>query len=299
MWPALLVIHVLNARDDRFLPFTAYSLPMTDHRSTPADLDGKAIGPVEVAVTRDRVAFYADTTGDDPTRWLDEAPPGFGSVLLFAVADEFLYDPLIVPFTRTLLHLDQSFEYLAPIRSDSTITVAGRVTRVRQRGDSYFVTFTAEATDGDRVVMESISTFVLSDQSPEAAVQSEEEPAVHQRGVNGGSQRSASRHDLVRYCAATRDFNPLHWDHEFAVDAGLPSTVVHGLLMYAWLVQEASRAADGRAIVTAKVRFRSALKPAEQATLSTDVEGDTVKIELTRDHEQLVTGRATVASRTE
>lgn len=272
---------------------------MTGHRSTPTDLEGKAIGPVEVAVTADRVAFYADTTGDDVGLWLDEAPPGFGSVLLFAVADEFLYDPMIVPFTRTLLHLDQSFEYLAPLPVETTITVAGRVTRVRQRGDSYFVTFTAEATNGGDTVMESSSTFVLSDQSPEFLVQGEEEPAVHQRSVNSGHERSASRHDLVRYSAATRDFNPLHWDHEFAVGAGLPSTVVHGLLMYAWIVQEASRAADGRAIVSAKIRFRSALKPAEQATLSTDVEGDTVKIELTRDDEQLVTGRATVASRAE
>ncbi len=93
MWTGSPVIHVLSASDDRFVPCAAYSLPMTGHRSTPADLDGKAIGPVEVAVTRDRVAFYADTTGDDPTRWLEEAPPGFGSVLLFAAADEFLYDP--------------------------------------------------------------------------------------------------------------------------------------------------------------------------------------------------------------
>lgn len=272
---------------------------MTGDRSTPGDLEGKTIGPVEVAVTPDRVAFYADTTGDDPARWSDEAPPGFGSVLLFAVADEFLYDPLIVPFTRTLLHLDQSFEYLAPIPVDSTIIVAGEVTRVRQRGDSYFVTFTAEATDGGHAVMKSTSTFVLSDQSPEFAVQSEEEPTVHHRGVNGGSQRSASRHDLVRYSAATRDFNPLHWDHEFAIDAGLPGTVVHGLLMYAWLVQEASRAANGRAIVASKIRFRSALKPAEQATISAEIDGATVKIELTHGNEQLVTGRATVASPTE
>jgi len=278
---------------------TAYSLPMTVDRSTPAELEGRTIGPVDVAVTADRVAFYADTTGDDPARWLDEAPPGFGSVLLFAVADEFLYDPLIVPFTRTLLHLDQSFKYLAPIRADSTITVAGRVTRVRQRGDSYFVTFTAEATDGGQAVMESISTFVLSDQSPESAVQSEEEPAVHKRGVNSGSQRSASRHDLVRYSAATRDFNPLHWDHDFAVDAGLPSTVVHGLLMYAWLVQEASRATDGRIVDSVKIRFRSALRPAEQASITATVTDDVVKLELTRGDEQLVTGRATVASRTE
>ena len=274
------------------------SLPMTDV-VTPADLEGHPVGPVEVSVTADRVALYVDATGDDPTRWVDAAPPGFGSVLLFAVADEFLYDPRIIPFTRTLLHLDQSFTYLGPIPVGVTFTVGGTVTRVRQRGASYFVTFSANASDGESVVMESASTFVLSDHHAPRAETVSEEPPVRQRGLNDGSQRSASRHDLVRYSAATRDFNPLHWDHGFAVDAGLPSTVVHGLLMYAWLVQEASHAAGGRRIASAKIRFRSALMPAEQASIATTVDGDTVKVALARGDEQLITGSATVASPTE
>lgn len=272
---------------------------MPDHHTTPVDLEGRGIGPVEVAITAERVAFYVDTTGDDPTRWLEQAPPGFGSVLLFAVADEFLYDSTIAPFTRTLLHLDQSFTYLAPIAVGSILAVEGTVTRVRQRADSYFVTFTSVARNGDEIVMESTSTFVLSDQSPELDVETLDEPPARERATNEGPLRSASRHDLVRYSAATRDFNPLHWDHNLAVQAGLPSTVVHGLLMYAWLMQEASRAAGGRDIVAARIRFRSALKPAEQAVLATSVEGATVTVELTRGDGQLITGRATVATPTE
>lgn len=270
---------------------------MTD-QTTPADLEGHGIGPVEVAVTADRIAFYVDTTGDDASRWIDVAPPGFGSVLLFAVADEFLYDPRIVPFTRTLLHLDQSFTYLAEIRADTALTVAGVVTRVRERAGSFFVTFTAVASDGDEPLMESTSTFVLSDQQAPTIEDAGEEPAVRARAESIGASRSASRHDLVRYSAATRDFNPLHWDHGFALEAGLPGTVVHGLLMYAWLMQQASVAAGGRDIASAKIRFRSALLPAEQASISADVDGDSVKLELTRDGEQLITGTATVANPT-
>lgn len=267
--------------------------------TTPLDLEGQAIGPVEVAVTADRVALYVDTTGDDPTRWVGEAPPGFGSVLLFAVADEFLFDPRIVPFTRTLLHLDQSFTYLAPIRAGSTLTVEGTVTRVRQRGGSYFVTFSAIALHEDQPVVESTSTFVLSQDRGAVTGEQRAEPAVHERAASEGPFRSASRHDLVRYSAATRDFNPLHWDHDSAVDAGLPGTVVHGLLMYAWLMQEASHAAHGRDVVSAKIRFRSALRPGEQATISTSVDGDVVELELRCADEQLIAGRASVASPTE
>jgi hypothetical protein len=69
--------------------------------------------------------------------------------------------------------------------------------------------------------------------------------------------------------------------------------------MYAWLMQEASAATGDRGIESAKIRFRSALLPAEQATISVTVDGDSVKLELSRDSEQLITGNATVAAPTE
>lgn len=268
-----------------------------DAVETPIDLDGSSLGPVEVAVTADRVALYVDATGDDPARWSREAPPGFGSVLLFAVADEFLYHPDVIGFTATLLHLDQSFTYLSPIRIGTVVSVTGTVSRVRERGGSYFVAFESVASDDDGVVMESRSTFVLSDQQAPKSEHVHHEPTVRLRAVNDGLDRSASRHDLVRYAAATRDFNPFHWDHDFAVASGLPGTVVHGLLMYAWLMQAAQQTAGGRDVSTAKVRFRSALHPAQQAAITSEAKGDAVALTLSRDGDQLVTGTATFASR--
>lgn len=262
---------------------------MLENLTTPIDLEGAVLGPVEVAVTADRVAFFADASGDDPSKWTEEAPPGFGSVLLFAVADLFLYHPKVIPFTATLLHLDQSFEYLAPMATESNIVVSGTITRVRERSGSYFVTFEAEGVDGAATVVRSVSTFVLSDQQAPEPSHIRTEPAARERGTNQGSSRSASRHDLVRYAAATRDFNPLHWDHDVAVAAGLPGAVVHGLLMYAWITQAAAEA-SGRPIVSAKVRFRAALLPAEQATISTVADGGSVKCELTRGDDVLVSG---------
>lgn len=264
---------------------------------TPLDLVGRTVGPVDVVVTADRVALYIDTTGAEASKWRHEAPPGFASVLLFAAADEFLYHPDVIDYTATLLHLDQSFTYLAPVRIESTVRVAGTVARVRERAGSYFVTFEAHASDDDGPVLESRSTFVLSDSTAPRPQSIRDEPPVRERAANEKTERSASRHDLVRYAAATRDFNPLHWDHEFAVDSGLPGTVVHGLLMYAWMVQEASEAAGDRHVLSAKIRFRSALHPAEQATIATSVSGDKISVTLSRGDEQLVTGSVALAPR--
>jgi len=267
---------------------------MLDDLTSPLDLQDAVLGPVHVALDADRIAFYVETTGDDPSAWVDQAPPGFASVLLFAVADLFLYHPNVVPFTSTLLHLDQSFRYIAPMRPGTVVTVEGRVTRVRQRSGSYFVTFVAIGMDDRGEVMESVSTFVLSDQQAPPAEDPIHEPSARTRGVTTGAMRSASRHDLVRYAAATRDFNPLHWDHDTALEAGLPGTVVHGLLMYAWMVQ-AAMAVAGSSISEVKVRFRSALHPGEQAELSTEVDDQTITVALSRGATQLVTGTATVS----
>lgn len=270
------------------------SCAMLDDLNSPLDLVGARLGPVDIAVTGDRIEFFVDATGDDPHRWVDTAPPGFASVLLFGVADLFLYHPKVVPFTATLLHLDQSFTYRAPMRAGTTITMEGTITRVRERSGSFFVTFDAEGIDDSGPVVTSSSTFVLSDQRAAAPDAELTEPAVRDKGIDSGHRRSASRHDLVRYAAATRDFNPLHWDHDVAVASGLPGTVVHGLLMYAWMVQAASADAGATAISEARIRFRSALHPGEQASIRTAREGRTVGVEVLRDATLLVSGTATV-----
>jgi acyl dehydratase len=266
---------------------------MLDDLTTPLDLEGAVLGPVIVPVTSERVAFYAEVTGDDPQRWATEAPPGFGSVLLFAVADLFLYHPKVVPYTATLLHLDQTFEYVGAMRTDTDVTVEGSITRVRERAGSFFVTFVAVGSDESGEVIRSTSTFVLSDQAAPVPESVNVEPEARFRGENHGALRSASRHDLVRYAAATRDFNPLHWDHEVAVAAGLPGTVAHGLLMYAWMAQEVT-SESGRSLSSMKVRFRSALHPGQQATVVTTVDGDTASIRLLVADVDLVTGTASL-----
>ncbi|KAA3638549.1 MAG: hypothetical protein DWP92_05950 [Armatimonadetes bacterium] len=267
---------------------------MTD-AFTPADLLGHTIGPVTVAVTPDGVAAYVAATHDDPDRRVSAAPPGFGSVLLFSVADAFLYDPRIVDYTATLMHVDQTFTYPSPVVVPSEQVVTGTITKVRERGGSYFVTFEAAAVADGQTTVESTSTFLLSNQQAPPPETERAEPSVRESGINGSDDavllRSASRNDLVRYAAASRDFNPFHWDHESAVGAGMPGIVVHGLLMYAWMMQAVAKHGS---VASAKVRFRNALFPAEQAIVATEVSGDQVKVVLTRDGEQLVTGAATV-----
>ena len=282
----------------------------------PADMEGLVIGPVAHRVDRERIAAFVDVTGDDPRRWTKHAPPGYAAALLFAVAADFLTDERIAPYLATLIHVDQQFTYLEPIGVDTTVEITGTVQRVRERSGAYFVTFVAEGKTDDRVVLESRSTFLMSDQAATGTVEEEPEPAVDLRGENttAGERRSveigktawlaksASRADLVRYAAATADFNPLHWDHASAVAAGLPGVVVHGLLMVSWLAQlAASFTGDPAPIATIKVRFKSVLRPASPARLEAtpigiadDGRAANVKLRIGTGADDVVTGSATV-----
>ena len=78
---------------------------------TPADMEDMVIGPVTHRVDEDRIAAFVATTGDDARRWTRVAPPGYAAVLLFAVAGDFLWDPRIADYVRTLIHVDQQFTY--------------------------------------------------------------------------------------------------------------------------------------------------------------------------------------------
>jgi acyl dehydratase len=50
-----------------------------------------------------------------------------------------------------------------------------------------------------------------------------------------------TRADLIRYCGASGDFNPIHWSQRFATGVGLPGVIAHGMYTMALV---------GRAVTT-------------------------------------------------
>ena len=109
-------------------------------------------------------------------------------------------------------------------------------------------------------------------------------------------RRSAARSDLVRYAGATRDWNPIHWDHDSAVAAGLPTTVVHGLLQAAWLLSAASVLSEQAApIAEARFRFRSPMVAGAEGFITGDVNGSEVTARLAVGDREIVS--ATMAVR--
>lgn len=226
----------------------------------PADLEGKTYGPRPWRVGTDSVGDFVALTGDDLQRWSSAAPPGFAASALFSVAPELLAEVS----ERSVIHGEQTFEWRQPISVGGLFDVTGTVTKVRERGGVSFVTFEMQATDGVHTVVSGRSLFLVTVDTAAGGESGFERPELHHSydGAPAPGQISASRADLVKYASATRDWNPVHWDHEAGVAAGFPGVVVHGLLQAGWALRLAGEGLDSpRPFTSARFRFRNPLLP--------------------------------------
>lgn len=242
------------------------------------DLSGRVFGPAPLAATSDRVADFVHVTGDDADRWAVTAPPGFAAAALFAVAPDLLEEMA----GHSVIHGEQTFAWHAPIRVGDNLQVTGTVSRVRERGGVHYIGFDIVVGDGDTVVVEGNSLFLVTGEAlPAESTFERPEPPHSHRGEPGSGQLSASRAGLVRYAAATGDWNPIHWDHEAAVAAGLPGVVVHGLLQCSWALRAVSELGAGPSpLSAARIRFRNPLLPARPVSMSLVDEGGVARVSL-------------------
>lgn len=64
------------------------------------------------------------------------------------------------------------------------------------------------------------------------------------------------RVDLIRYCGASGDFNPIHWNERVATSVGLPNVIAHGMLTMAAAARVVTDwVGDPGAVVEYAVRF--------------------------------------------
>jgi len=106
-------------------------------------------------------------------------------------------------------------------------------------------------------------------------------------GITPGQQldqvvHTIERADLIRYAGASGDFNPIHWNDEWAKSVGLPGVIAHGMFSMGVAARMISAFADNpAAIKRLRVRFSAMIQPGQTLTVSgevADIDGDRVKV---------------------
>ena len=115
--------------------------------------------------------------------------------------------------------------------------------------------------------------------------------------------KTPDRVQLVRYAGASGDFNPIHFDDEYARSVGLPGVIAHGMLTMGFAAELAGRFAgpDGR-VEAITVRFTSIVRPGDTLAAGGSVRAlippDGAEIAITvrnQRGEQVLNGTARVA----
>ena len=94
------------------------------------------------------------------------------------------------------------------------------------------------------------------------------------------------RAQLVQYAGASGDFNPIHWNEEFAKRVGLPGVISHGMFTMALVARLVGEwAGDPGAVERISVQFRKEVRPGEKVVArgriaEKDEEARTVRLEL-------------------
>jgi acyl dehydratase len=84
--------------------------------------------------------------------------------------------------------------------------------------------------------------------------------------------QTIERADLVRYAGASGDFNPIHWNDEWARSVGRPGVIAHGMFSMGVAARMVSAfARDPAAIKRLRVRFASMIQPGQTMTVSGEV----------------------------
>ena len=268
----------------------------------------RGYGPYPLRVCAEKVADFVTATSDDPDRWKQVAPPGWAAAALFVVAPILLTDPDLGDAGTSVIHGEQRFEWVAPAsdrggserhrgRSQGSRTRRRLLHDLRVRSD---VTRTGPVVKGT-------SIFLMSGSASPASAGERSEPAGagcpwQQRCPPRSAVRlsgSCGDRPPGRTCCdmpgATRDWNPIHWDHDSAVAAGLPTMVVHGLLQAAWLLSAASVLSDDPApIVDARFRFRSPMIAGSEAAVTGDVNGKDASARLAIGDREIVSATMTL-----
>jgi acyl dehydratase len=94
------------------------------------------------------------------------------------------------------------------------------------------------------------------------------------------------RAQLVQYAGASGDFNPIHWDEEFAQRVGLSGVISHGMFTMALVARVVGEwSGDPGAVQLISVQFRKEVRPGEKVLArgriaEKDEDSRTVRLEL-------------------
>lgn len=173
-----------------------------------------------------------------------------------------------------VLHAEQSFRHAALPLPDEALEASAAPGKTKEIRGSYIVQIAEklQRKNGEALI-EASTTLVLA---PRESLPSSGRPSPPTSGAGppradtavwaSGTGRAGAA-ELIRYAGASGDFNPIHWDPEYARSFGFERPIVHGMLIYNWVLWTLAEVVGPLDSFKARIRFLSPLLSAEPASI--------------------------------
>ncbi|MFL5798664.1 MAG: MaoC/PaaZ C-terminal domain-containing protein [Actinomycetota bacterium] len=233
----------------------------------------------DLEVTAERIAAYADATGDQlpAYRWDGAvAPPVFAIVPAWPAVAAVLADESTGIEVGRTVHGEQRMRLHRPIRAGDLLRSVGRLVSVEERGANEVFVIALATTDGDGkpvadqevvVVSRGTAAGVAPAARPAAAPKPARKPAPEPPPPDLERTVELDPNITFEYSAAAGDDNRIHVDDEFARSVGLPGIIVQGLCLLSISLQPVVELAGGpERIREVAVRFAAPIRPGQAFT---------------------------------
>ncbi len=202
---------------------------------------GKKYSAGPFLVERRDAIYYALACGDDnPSYFVPDGnrnivvPPMFAARYARTPVDPMKRDPTNGLDLEHLVHYSQEFHWLAPVHPGDRVFAQGTISHVSIRENGAVLGFGILATNQEgRAVVR--ATWELFDKSAGRAGTGKPSLEPDQDGaLVGEGTRCVSPIQPYVYAEASGDRNPIHIDHDYARQAGLPGPILHGMCTMAF-----------------------------------------------------------------
>jgi hypothetical protein len=123
---------------------------------------GRSYETAPFEVTEQSIRSYIAAVGDSSEDGDLVAPPTYAMVYGFDAYWQLWTDQEVALDTAHLVHGEQRFNFVRPVRPGDRIRTTGRLTEITQRGDLELVTFELTAKDdGDQPVSDATALFII------------------------------------------------------------------------------------------------------------------------------------------
>jgi acyl dehydratase len=201
-------------------------------------------------VGREKVREFARAIGEDHPAHHDLsaaralglsdllAPPTFPFVMTMRAMSAAMFDPEIGLDYARVVHGEQSFDYVRPLVAGDEVVVHSSIEAIDSSGRNEFMTVRADvrSVTGEPVVT---TRSVLVSRgtglgAPADRPSQADAPGPGQSGdLLAFGTFPVRRENLIEYCGASGDFNPIHWNERVAKAVGLPNVIAHGMFTMA------------------------------------------------------------------